>query len=64
MQWTKCQESMPNEEQEVIVYSQDTGEYAIATHSGGRWLSDSDLVDGSEACSVVSHWMPVPQPPR
>lgn len=65
--WIPCSEMMPEEEKEVIVYVKGDFENSIPfittayINSDCDWQSD---YDGEVIDSKITHWMPLPEPPK
>lgn len=61
MEWIKCSDRMPDDEQEVIVYDAIRGKV-----QSGMIYFDGEFVDFNEYYYRVSsptHWQPLPPPP-
>ena len=73
MEWIECKNKLPEDEKSVIMFvHNDNYEYTNITIG---YLTDSTYLDEEEEqqwCSFedyfdmedVSHWMPLPQPPK
>lgn len=65
--WIPCAERMPEDEQEVLVFVKGDFENSISfittayNDSDGDWVSD---YDGEVIDSKITHWMPLPEPPK
>lgn len=57
-EWIKCSERLPKINECVIVYSEDDHEFAylINRETWIEWHSGNEL--------DVTHWMPLPDPPK
>lgn len=71
MTWIKCSERMPPEHTAVLVACTDTDDgLGPAVYAGflsdGRWISQdhSGLELATDIPFPVSHWMPLPEPPK
>ena len=61
VKWIPVSERLPEGEREaVLAYQRDFNEAHIAWISGGDWEDTS----GTFAPGKVTHWMPLPEPPR
>lgn len=62
MEWISIKDRLPYNFQEVIVYSEDGGVEAGVYYSEGCF----DYYDDSNRLILVNltHWMPLPQPPK
>ena len=59
--WIPVNERLPEHEREaVLAYQRDFNEAHIAWISGGYWEDTS----GTFAPGKITHWMPLPEPPR
>ena len=56
--WIPCSERLPKEKQRVIVRCATVGT-TVGWILWGEWMTDL----GRE-CADVTHWMPLPQPPK
>ena len=61
MEWIKCSDRLPEKETMVLTYSPETNLRwgMIAFH--GAW---EVAIEGMETVSGITHWMPLPQPPK
>ncbi|MCH6735221.1 hypothetical protein BEC86_04865 [Escherichia coli] len=66
--WISCSERMPNDKQYVWCWGKSYGWTECDTFEGyydwsrNKWWAVTD--DGEESASKVTHWMPLPEPPR
>ncbi|HBK9514881.1 TPA: ead/Ea22-like family protein [Escherichia coli] len=66
--WISCSERMPNDKQYVWCWGKSYGWTECDTFEGyydwsrNKWWAVTD--DGEEPASKVTHWMPLPEPPR
>ena len=56
--WISTNDAYPDEEQRVLVYNAKNGSYGVARYSK-RWQKWR-----SSGSTVVTHWMPLPLPPK
>jgi hypothetical protein len=68
-QWIPCGERMPEDNTEVMVHCAFADEYGSWTGAGFHvptgWKSqDSMIMDDIPIAFPVTHWMPLPQPPK
>jgi hypothetical protein len=68
-QWIPCSERMPEDNTEVMVHCAFADEYGSWTGAGFHvptgWKSqDSMIMDDIPIAFPVTHWMPLPQPPK
>ena len=56
--WISTNDAYPDEEHRVLVYNAKNGSYGVARHSE-RWQKWR-----SSGSTVVTHWMPLPNPPE
>lgn len=66
-QWIKCSESLPENDEYVLCFSDEHGTF-VAQRWGSIWHDNapchSDCFDGySLGLIEVSHWQPLPNPP-
>ena len=65
--WIPCSERLPESEREVLVYVKGDFDNSIPfittayRNSEGDWQSD---YDGEVIDSKITHWMPLPEPPK
>lgn len=57
-QWIPCSERLPKEKQRVIVRCATVGT-TVGWILWGEWMTDL-----GRGCADVTHWMPLPQPPK
>lgn len=60
--WIPCSKMLPEKHVEVLAYSPYWGKIVVAMWGGEFWLeqwTDDDLEQ-----SEISHWMPLPEPPK
>ena len=57
-QWIPVTERLPEYEQQVLTYRGESGISIERMFTGAFWDFDYDIID------VVTHWMPLPQPPK
>ena len=60
--WIPCSEKLPEKHVEVLAYSPYWGKIVVAMWGGEFWLeqwTDDDLEK-----SEITHWMPLPEPPK
>ncbi|EFD1055707.1 DUF551 domain-containing protein [Escherichia coli] len=66
--WISCSDRMPNDKQYVWCWGKSYGWTECDTFEGyydwsrNKWWVVTD--DGEEPASKVTHWMPLPEPPR
>ena len=66
--WISCSERIPNDKQYVWCWGKSYGWTEYDTFEGyydwsrNKWWTVTD--DGEEPASKVTHWMPLPEPPR
>ncbi|EHY3096676.1 DUF551 domain-containing protein [Escherichia coli] len=66
--WISCSERMPNDKQYVWCWGKSYGWTEYDTFEGyydwsrNKWWTVTD--DGEEPASKVTHWMPLPEPPK
>ncbi|NBE27707.1 DUF551 domain-containing protein [Escherichia coli] len=66
--WISCSELMPNDKQYVWCWGKSYGWTECNTFEGyydwsrNKWWAVTD--DGEEPASKVTHWMPLPEPPK
>ncbi|EGF5374419.1 DUF551 domain-containing protein [Escherichia coli] len=66
--WISCSERMPNDKQYVWCWGKSYGWTECDTFEGyydwsrNKWWAVTD--DGEEPASKVTHWMPLPEPPK
>lgn len=65
MEWIKCSERLPEEQIDVLVACVDEGNSFIAIDH----LAQDRFTDGTPliwycAGDIVTHWMPLPEPPK
>lgn len=66
--WISCSERMPNDKQYVWCWGKSYGWTECNTFEGyydwsrNKWWAVTD--DGEEPASKVTHWMPLPEPPK
>ena len=62
--WISVEERLPNIDAEVLIYA-DEGLYDVAQYSGGErfWTLERNP-DCWVTASGVTHWMPLPEPPK
>lgn len=61
--WIKCSKRMPENHVDVLVYSKG-GCMSMAWHSESMhryYITDSDYSYDED---VITHWMPLPEPPK
>lgn len=61
MNWISCDDKMPKENVDVIIYNQRRGgqyDIFIAQWNGWKWVRT-----GQRTYKNVTHWMPLPTPP-
>lgn len=65
-EWIKCSERMPPQGEMVICYSSYYQQVQNMTLrlSNERWWSDIDGDWQGLHKDVISHWMPLPEPPN
>lgn len=56
--WIPCSERLPKEKQRVIVRCATVGT-TVGWILWGEWMTDL-----GRGCADVTHWMPLPQPPK
>ena len=59
--WIPCTEQMPKDNEYVLVYCSADGFYNIDCLYDGSWLEAADYY---EEDVIVTHWMPLPEPPE
>lgn len=74
MEWVKCSDQMPEEEKDYLTYVMDNG--CSYNQEVQRFYKKPRLLKGIYADSythwekttwddyIVTHWMPLPEPPR
>lgn len=64
MDWIKCSERMPEYAISVIVYDKEYDVVDLASYYNSGWSWD-DIDDGlsDDPCNVT-HWQPLPKPPK
>ncbi len=66
--WISCSERMPNDKQYVWCWGKSYGWTECDTFEGyydcsrNKWWAVTD--NGEEPASKVTHWMPLPEPPK
>ena len=66
MEWIKVKDQLPDVETEVMV---SDGENVQQGYFAGKWTKEGELI-GSEFYDEegldgeITHWMPIPHPPR
>ncbi|EPX1381901.1 dATP/dGTP pyrophosphohydrolase domain-containing protein [Escherichia coli] len=66
--WINCSERMPDDKQYVWFFGESRGFAGRDTFEGyydwsrNKWWAVTDI--GEEPASKVTHWMPLPEPPR
>lgn len=74
LDWISVGERLPDTDGDYIVYAQDEGSLpnegiwyenivVIAYYRSGEWFW-YDGIDEYEINEIVTHWMPLPEPPR
>nr|DAN80563.1 MAG TPA: Protein of unknown function (DUF551) [Caudoviricetes sp.] len=60
--WIKCEDALPNYNNEVLVVAADNGnaEIRIGFYSLGTWYTYTD----DDKLAKVTHWMPLPELPK
>lgn len=59
--WISVEEQLPDNDAKYLVYMPDYGLHEVAEYYGdGEWLD----VDFTNLTRNVSHWMPLPEPPK
>ena len=59
--WTSVEEKLPENDDNYLVFTSDKNEVEIATYYGdGEWLTH----DLTNLTRLVTHWMPLPLPPK
>ena len=60
--WIKCENALPNDEDDVLVVAVDNGdaEIRIGFYSLGTWYSHTD----DDKLAKVTHWMLLPDLPK
>lgn len=56
--WIPVSERLPEKLKEVITYRGECGTSIEYTYGDGAWFFDDEMVDD------VTHWMPLPTPPK
>lgn len=66
MDWISIKDRLPNPGERVLAYAIDDDKlpyldcnYFEAAHYSGQWYENVD-----SCCIHVTHWMPLPEPPR
>ena len=58
MDWISVKDRLPEEKQRVIVRCSKVGT-TVGWILWGKWMTDL-----GRGCSDVTHWMPLPKPPK
>lgn len=59
--WISVEERLPEDDSHYLVWAHDNGAEEVALYYGdGEWLTD----DLENITRVVTHWMPLPEPPE
>lgn len=56
--WIPVSERLPEKLKEAITYRGECGTSIEYTYGDGAWFFDDEMVDD------VTHWMPLPTPPK
>lgn len=61
-EWIDVKKEMPEQGKEVLIFQVKWGDCYLATYSEKKesWFDDC----GDKLESPVSHWMPLPEPPK
>jgi hypothetical protein len=69
--WISVKDRLPEDGENVLVYNDDNSEdfipYFTGYFHGGMWYSSYALYEEEnflEVPSIVTHWMPLPEPPK
>lgn len=57
MKWISVKDKLPEKAGPYLVFHDDIG-VGIALYLGGLWLADNNHYE------FVTHWMPLPEPPK
>ena len=66
-EWIRVEDRLPEKDQECIVYSSEIGvmvETFEDRHAANNWLVDIQAWCGRCEEYEVTHWMPLPEPPK
>ena len=59
--WISVKEKLPENDYNYLVFTSDRNDAVIATYYGdGEWLE----YDSTNLIPLVTHWMPLPKPPK
>lgn len=60
MEWISVKEKLPGKAMTVIAYRHRTKQFVFAEYAGDCWMLHGGII----AKNAVSHWMPLPEPPK
>ena len=62
-EWVSCKDRLPEDDSDVLAYLRIGEESRIfpANYAKGMWF---DCVFNTPATERITHWMPIPQPPK
>ncbi|MFK3699392.1 DUF551 domain-containing protein [Serratia ureilytica] len=58
-EWIKCEEQLPQQNEEVLVFGESWGTVVAFINHHGNWDDGDFYAD----ISGITHWMPLPEPP-
>lgn len=58
-EWIKCEEQLPQQNEEVLVFGESWGTVVAFLNHHGNWDDGDFYAD----ISGITHWMPLPEPP-
>ena len=65
MEWISVEDCLPEKGQRVIGFGEEVGVFSSIIHLNvdGVWkFSDSNAI--VSFCDFITHWMPLPEPPK
>ncbi|MFA5379011.1 MAG: DUF551 domain-containing protein [Dehalococcoidia bacterium] len=62
-EWISVKDRVPNEYDDVLVYSKEWGCVICATYKPG-YGDYKEFADDSQLSHTVDYWMPLPEPPK